>query len=565
MAVYRFNYDPIKQCIAEHQTTFINPADWKTWRICYEGGSNFVDEFLEEYTGSTGQEGDDDFNRRKALTPIPTYAKKEINAVKNSIARRLNDVNRMGGSESFRQAVDGMGRGVNLRGSSMNAYLVKQVLPELLVMGQVGILVDAPAIDAVSRADVPKSFQPYLNKFVVEDIPLMIAAPAQSPSDWAHVLLKTTTHDFNWKTGKNDCELSYRYYWLEPTRDWKVNIAFFDQKGNETEAVRETNLDSIPFVNFEIDGSLMADVCQHQIALLNMISADTSYGVDSNFPFLTRQRGATDVGDHLDGGPGDDVHRGGGSYGVYYGKGLERPGFISPPSEPLRASLELRRELKAEVHELVTGALSDLGDDGSIESGLSAIGEVMQTSESRCWDHWTVYEESREDKREVPTIKYPETWTIKTDEERLAEAEKYITLANKMVGEKNKKQFAKKATNIMHRGTMPAEEVEKLLTEIDASPIGLADPDVIIKAKKEGILCNETAAAAIGAKEPKKEAEQCQKESAERAAQVVAAQTDIAGQAGNPDGQVDPKSKDLEQSNRPAAGRPENNEEGEAE
>jgi hypothetical protein len=557
MAEFNFNYNPIKQCITFHSTGYTNPADWRTWRVCYEGGSTFVDEFLESYNGSTGQEGDADFTRRKALTPIPTYAKREINAVKNSIARRLVDVTRLEGSDAFQNAVAGNGRGVDLRGSSMNAYLTKIVLPELLVMGEVGVLVDAPKIAARSRADVPKTFQPYLNKFEVEACPLKIPAPASSPSDWSHVLLQSQTHEFNYLTGQNDCKISYRYYWLEQSRGWKMNVAFLDQNGDPTEDILETNLDVIPYVLFEIDGSLMADVCQHQIALLNMISADTSYGVDSNFPFLTRQRGATDVGDHLDGGPGDDTTRAGSQYGLYYNKGLERPGFISPPSEPLRASLELRRELKEEVHELVTGALKDLGDDGSIESGLAAIGEVLQMAETRLWDHWGVYEEAREDRRQVPTINYPETWSIKTDDERLTEADKYIKLANSMVGEKNKKQFAKKATVIMHRGTMSTKEMNALLKEIDESPIGLADPDVIIKGKKEGIFCSESAAAALGAKDPKKEAEQCQKESAERAAQVVAAQTDAtAGGRGNPDGQADPNSQRKEQEGRKDFGRP---------
>lgn len=558
MAKFTFNYNNIKTCIAYHTTRFTNPSDWKTWRICYEGGSNFVDEFLEEYSGSTGNEGDDDFDRRKKLTPIPTYAKKEINSVKNSLSRRLVDVNRMGGSDGFQDTVVGNGRGVDLRGSSMNAYLTKKILPELLVMGQVGVLVDAPSIDAVSAADVPDTFQPYLNRFILEDEVLCMEAPSSSPSDWAHVLLETRTHEFNHLTGKSDCISTFRYYWLEPSRGWKVNVAFLDKNGDPTGPIKETNLEAIPYVKFEIDCSLMADVSQHQIALLNMISADTSYGVDSNFPFLTRQRGATDVGDHLDGGPGDDTTRAGSQYGIYYGKTLDRPGFISPPSEPLKASLELRRELKQEVHELVTGALQDLGDDGSIEAGLAAIGEVLQSNEARVWDHWAVYEETRPERREIPTIKYPESWSLKTDEERLAEAEKFMKLANFMVGEKNKKELAKKAVGIMHRGDVSSDDMKSFMEEIDKSPLAIADPDVIIKARKEGIFCSESAAAGLGAKDPKKEATECQKESADKAAQVVAAQMDATeGGRGNTDGQVDENSQRTEQEGREDFGRPE--------
>jgi hypothetical protein len=187
-----------------------------------------------------------------------------------------------------------------------------------------------------------------------------------------------------------------------------------------------------------------------------------------------------------------------------------------------------------------------MGDEGSTEAGLASIGLCLQAGESRLWDHFTAYEEARPEKRKVPTINYPDSWTLKSDEQRLIEAEKFIKLADIMVGETNKKAMAKKAVDIMHRGTVSSQELSKMEKEVDEAPIGLANPTVIIAAKKEGILCAETSAAALGAKDPAGEATKCQEESAERAAQVVAAQTDVAGQAGNPDGQVDPKSKDKE-------------------
>jgi len=570
MADFRF-LPVIKNCIHQHTTTLFDHNDFIKWRYCYEGGSTFVNEYLERYVGSTGQEGDDAFDRRQSLTPVPSFAKKEINAVKNSISRRLVDVTRPGGSDKFQDAIAGNGRGVDLRGSTMNTYLTKKVLPELLVMGQVNILVDAPDVEAVSRAEVPKNFQPYLNRFVIENTPVMIEADPDSPSDWAHVLVETVKYEFNLLTGQQDCTREFRYYWLDETRDNLVNIAFLDENGDQTKAPKLTNLEAIPVVQFDIGGSLMADACSHQIALLNIASADSSYAIDSNFPFLVKQRGATDVGEHLDdGNDSSGTARMGTSYGLAYGKGLNAPAFISPPSDPMRASLELRKELKDEIHELVMGGLTDLGDEGSTEAGLAAIGLCLQAGESRLWDHWAAYEDSRIESRKVATINYPDSWTLKTDEQRLIEAEKFIKLGNIIVGETNKKELAKKAVGILHRGTVSSSDLKKMEKEIDDSPIGIADPDVIIKAKKEQILCSETAAAALGAKDPKKEAEGCQKEAADRAAQVVAAQSDIANAgAGNPDGQVDPKSKDKEKEGNDAgklkqdkgdAGRPETEE-----
>jgi hypothetical protein len=536
----------IKNCIQKHSQTLFDHADFIKWRYCYEGGSSFLDEYLERYVGSSGQEGPVAFERRKMLTPIPSFAKKEINAVKNSIARRLGAVSRPGGSEKFQDAVAGNGRGVDLRGSSMNTYIVKQILPELLVLGKVNILVDAPKVNAISKAQVAKNFQPYLNRFKLEHTPILVPSDPESPSDWAHALIETIKHGFDLRTGYAECKRSYRYYWLDENRGNKVSIAFLNDQGEMTERPRETNLIEIPIVQFDIGGSLMADACSHQVALLNIASADSNYAIDSNFPFLVRQRSATDQGEHMDGGQGNDTARMGTSYGLWYEKD-KAPAFISPPSGPMQASLALRKELKDEIHELVTGSLSDMGGEGSTEAGLGSIGLCVQSGESRLWDHFTTYEEARPEKRKVPTINYPDSWTLKSDEQRLVEADKFIKLADIMVGETNKKAMAKKAIGIMHRGTVSSKELAKMEKEVDASPIGLANPKVIIDAKKNGILCAETSAAALGAKDPKGEAVKCEEEAAARAAKVVAAQVDIAAAgAGNPDGQVDPKSKDIE-------------------
>ena len=63
-------------------------SDWLEWRYCYEGGAAFREEYLEEFSD---REDPDDFMRRRSLTPIPTFAKKEVNLVKNSVSQRFPD------------------------------------------------------------------------------------------------------------------------------------------------------------------------------------------------------------------------------------------------------------------------------------------------------------------------------------------------------------------------------------------------------------------------------------------------------------------------------------------
>ena len=48
--------------------------------------------------------------------------------------------------------------------------------------------------------------------------------------------------------------------------------------------------------------------------------------------------------------------------GLNYGHGFERPGFISPPSEPMEALVNLRREMKKEVQAMTLWATENFPD-----------------------------------------------------------------------------------------------------------------------------------------------------------------------------------------------------------
>jgi hypothetical protein len=54
-------------------------------------------------------------------------------------------LSRVGGDQSYREAVVGLNGGVDLEGSNMNRFIGQLVLPELLVTGKVGVYVDMPA------------------------------------------------------------------------------------------------------------------------------------------------------------------------------------------------------------------------------------------------------------------------------------------------------------------------------------------------------------------------------------------------------------------------------------
>jgi hypothetical protein len=98
----------------------------------------------------------------------------------------------------------------------------------------------------------------------------------------------------------------------------------------------------------DIGDSLIKDVCQHQIALLNLVSSDVNYALKGNFPFYVEQRDMRALGSHLkvaanadgtatQGGQGasDTDIKVGVTQGRAYDKGANAPQFINPSSEPL--------------------------------------------------------------------------------------------------------------------------------------------------------------------------------------------------------------------------------------
>lgn len=525
----------IRQSLVDDLTQM---GEWVNWRYCYEGGEVFRDHFLEKYSD---RETTEEFERRRNLTPIPAYARREINRVKNSISQRFPDIVRRGGTPLWREAISGKKRGVDRRGSSMNNFIATKLLAELLVMGKVGVLVDAPKVTGSTLADVPKDFRPYLNVYPRERVPIAIPAPIDSSSDFSSVLVQDCYLDFDAMTGKQVEVKRFRYYFLDKGRNNKVTIQEILEDGSEAADPIKTELTEIPFVMFDIGGSLMRDACSHQIALLNMISSDSNYAIDSNFPFMVRQRGN---GANFLVGEEDEAEVGQ-KKGLFYDKNMNAPAFISPPTDPMKASLELRKELKAEIRELVTGAIADLGDDGTIDSGLAFIGQCLSEGESRLWDHWTAYESSNPNNRKECIVSYPENWSLKTDQERIDEATTLLELMNQLPGQKGKKEAAKRAYDKLYRGVLSQELIEEIKKEVDEAPYTTSNHEIIFGAVENGVCGPETATLALGFN--KDEAGKAQEAQAKRAEMIVAAQADAAGGAarGAKDLSANPNSNKL--------------------
>ena len=499
-------------------------TDWEKWRRTYEGGDTFRDAYLERFST---REDQTDFATRKAVTPVPAFAKAAINDIRNAIYQRLRDVVRKGGSDVYQAAVNGNNLGVDHRGSTMNAFLGVKVLTELLVMGRVGVYVDHPLVPADATLAAVRRPAPYLYKYDIEDILSWTCSKPESPSEFQALLLRDTTMQYDQSSLLPTLTVQrYRYLRIDP-KTGRVRLQFYNLKKEPVDQFGEPGgeiqleLDRIPFVMLDIGGSLIKDVCAQQVALLNLGSSDVNYALRSNFPFYIEQRDLKAKGAHLkisataegtatSGGQGaaDEDVQIGVTHGRYYDKQMNPPGFIAPPSEPLRVSLELQDRLKRDIRELVNLAVSSLAvrasaeskamDNQGLEAGLSYIGLLLESAERQIAEFWAAYEERSPSKREVATIKYPERYSLKSDADRIKEAQELQKLMGAIPGRRVKRELAKGIVQALLGGKIGMDDLNAINQEIDSAHYTNSDPQTIILAAQAGLVGEKTGSVALG-------------------------------------------------------------------
>jgi hypothetical protein len=541
--------------------------NWELWRLASKGGDEFIRRYLVKFSS---REDDTDFTERRAVTYCPSFAKAALNDVKNAIFQRITDVTRKGGPKSYQDAVVGRFSGVDRRGSTMNSFIGRMILPELLTMRKVGIYIDRePIPESATLAYKPKA--PYLYRYVAEDICTWLEHP-DNPWDFCSVLLRETVCDMDPITGMpKGTKDRFRKVWLG--EDGKVRVQFLNSDAKTPEAAPTVlNLTRIPFVLCEISQSLMEDAARYQVALLNMSSSDVNYILKANFPFYTEQVDRLQQGAHLKQPTADDGTATGNkatsdevtvgaTHGRRYGKGLERPDFIAPPTEPLKASMEKQDAMKNEIRQLINLALSNVTsakasaeskgmDQAGLEAGLSYIGLELEHAERQIASIWAEYEQQQEQ----PTVKYPERYTLRTRADIMAEAKE---LEERMMGtpsETYKREVAKQIVRVMLGQSTPDDVLEKIDSEIEGAKILTTNPETIFEAVELGLLDNKGAAASLGI--PPESVDQAAKDHAERLARIAKSQADAAQARGVPDQGADPKAGEKEKKMAEAEGKP---------
>jgi hypothetical protein len=509
--------------------------DFHKFRTVFEGGRHFIQRYLIKFSA---RESDGDFANRKKISYAPAHAK-----------AAMADIVRRGGPQSYHNAILGQGRGVDLRGNSMNSFLGRIILPELLVLGRVGVFIDKPPIPENSTLKGTKTLQPYLYWYSAEDIR---SWHFNEINELDAVLLEDHffARDENGLISSESTR--FRLMTLEPGGG--VKIRFFAFTGDvsknasgpqelfEEEVVLD--LERIPFVILELSHSLLQDVADYQIALLNLASSDVNYALKSNFPFYTEQRSATSTLPHMipQGTEGTAKEGGtaknqsiavGATQGRSYPKGLDRPEFIHPSPEPLLASMQKQQQMINEIRQLINLALSNVKpvrasaeskqiDNQGLEAGLSYIGLELQWAEQEIAKIWADYEKSDE----IAHIKYPDNYQLRTDKDRRDEAKELEALKDGTPSATYKKEICKQIARVALGAKLPPDILETIEKEIDASVVVETDSETVRNDLEAGLVSNDTASQIRGY--PEGEAEKAKVDQAERLALIAAAQSSAA-------------------------------------
>jgi len=518
-------------------------ANWEKYRYTLESQREYVEKYLKKFSD---REDTTDFDRRKAITYVPSFARSNLLEVTNSIHQRLIDVTRTGGSSDYQQSTDGLNGGVDLNSNSMNSFLGQQVLQELAGMGKVGLYVDMPPLFGETAAD-QRGKRPYSYLYQAEDILNWEFTADGKPSQLQMVLLRDHFFTKHESLGlPQEEQTRYRMLWIE---NGQVFIQFFDSKGitispnglPDTSGPIALNIPRIPFVILELSDSLLADVCDVQIALMNMASSDISYSLKSNYPFyvekfnpvsspqhIKRPNNPDNEGEAAQQTAGKKEIKTGGTSGRQIPKDMDYPIFLSPSAEPLRASMEKQGELKQDIRNLMNLSLSRVTatrasaeskdrDDRALEAGLSAIGLELEVGERDFAEIWASYEGGKS-----ATVNYPENWDIRTDEDRRTEAKELRESAIQIPSPTYKKAVAKRTVHLVMGNRVSDEDLTKMEKEIDDADFTIIDPDIIEKDVEQGILSAKDAAKAKNY--PEGTTEEAQKEHAERLARIKEAQ-----------------------------------------
>jgi hypothetical protein len=358
----------------------------------------------------------------------------------------------------------------------------------------------------------------------------------------------------------NGREFQYRYFQRVQVLG-KVQYRVYRMlgSGNE-EVIKQGFLDMprIPFVIGELTQSLMSEVADYQIALLNMESSDVYAAIKNNFSFYVEQYdpqaenayAKIKNADGVDALETDETQQQrsqihGVAMGRKYPKGLERPSFINPSPEPLSISMEKEDRIRNDIYRLVNLNISMMEskhaseasrkmDYRGLETNLSYIALELQYIDSEIAVVWSLYQNTAS-----AVVKYPNNYELRGTRERREEATSLLKSLGEVTSQPLRKQIVIKAAHLLFNGDLTDSEIRVLIEQLKAEKVILTSDEsqTLIEA---GVMSRKFFGTQLGL--PDNVVKEAMDEHAERAANLVRAQND-AGDAGGDDGEANRQRK----------------------
>ncbi len=196
----------------------------------------------------------------------------------------------------------------------------------------------------------------------------------------------------------------------------------------------------------------------------------------------------------------------------------------------MRKQEQLKEDIKLLVNLSITNiqprqasAESKGFDERSLESGMSYIALELENGERQIGEIWSMYENSTK----TPTVKYPEKYNLKSDEDRRKDADQYNKLKGEVPSKTYQREVAKIVANILLQSRIADDTLTKIHSEIDKAVVISIPPEVISKDIESGIVSLETASEVRGY--PPGEVEKAKTDHAERIARIKTAQSTNGG------------------------------------
>lgn len=210
--------------------------------------------------------------------------------------------------------------------------------------------------------------------------------------------------------------------------------------------------------------------------------------------------------------------------------------------------MEKQAQLKREIRELVILTISNLSPkqgaiagseetDTGLEAGLAYIGLELEHAERMIASFWAAYEGST-----PATIRYPESYDLKTDADRRKEAADLETLMPKVPSKTYQKTIAKRIARALLGAKVSSEDMAKIDAEIDSAVVVTTDPDIVGADFLNGFVGLEMASKIRGY--PPGEVDKAKQDHTDRVSRIAIAQS-TGGGAGAANGLKNPQARGV--------------------